>query len=49
MNRKRLIGVGIVACVCAGIVVAGKTMDSKAYSTILDNEGNTVATLYYQD
>ena len=49
MNRKRLIGLGIVICICAGIVVVGKTMDSKEDSTILDNKGNIVATLYYHD
>lgn len=45
MNRTRLIGLGIVICICAGIVVVGKTMDSKEDSVIWDNKGNTVKSM----
>lgn len=49
MNKKRIIGIGIVVCICLGIVVAGNKLNNKGKTVILNKNGKVIAELSYQD
>lgn len=49
MNRKRVVGMGIVVCICLGIIIVGNRMEGKEESVIADKSGKIVAKLLYQN
>lgn len=49
MNKKRIMGILAVALVCLGIAVVGKILSVDTTGSIVDVDGNTIATLHYAD
>lgn len=49
MNKKRLIGIGTVVCICGIIALLGMVLSEKGKGIITDQEGNMVAELTFND
>lgn len=49
MNKKRIIGIGIVICICLGIIFVGNRMSDQEKTVILDKSGEVIAELLYKN
>lgn len=47
--NKKTVGIGAVALICAGIIIAGKCLDQDYETVVVDSEGAEIAKLIWQD
>lgn len=49
MNKRRMIGIGIVLLLCAGIAVLGFCLDNNSITHIYDTDGTEIARVYVEN